>query len=431
MEKKDYLKQIIRDFHLQDAFTVFPRDIEVPVNSGKIISLVGARRSGKTCILYDTINRITQETNKTQTLFINFEDERLDLGLEELDVILQAYRELYPDQRLETCSFFFDEIQNITGWEKFVRRVYDTVTRNIFLTGSNSKLLGSEIATSLRGRTLCFEVFPLSFHEYVHFKGITTDLHSSRQLAFIRNAQATFLNQGGFPETLFVDERLHPRMLQEYFNVLLYRDIAERYHVSNLPALKYFMKKLLASSTKQVSVHKIYNDLKSGNIKIGKNTLYDFLEYAQNSYLGLILPRYDQALVSRELGEKKVYAIDTGLCNAVEYKFSENLGKALENAVFLELKKRGHDLFYYRDDSCECDFLIADRGKIIEAIQVCYDLSNPQTKKRELKGLTKACTRFGLDTGTIITSETAEKIKLGNAHIEILPFYQKFISLSA
>ena len=426
MKKKEQLKQVIRDFHLQDGFKVLPRDIEIPTSSGKIISLVGARRSGKTCILYDTINKIIQNISKTQTLFINFEDERLDLKVEELDLILQAYRELYPDQHLDTCYFFFDEIQNIAGWEKFIRRVYDTVTRNIFISGSNSRLLSSEIATSLRGRTLGFEIFPLSFREYLNFKNIKTDLYSSRHLAFIRNAQATFLSQGGFPETLFLEEQLHPKLLQEYFNVLLYRDIAERYHVSNLPALKYFLKKLLASSTKQLSVHKIYNDLKSGNIKIGKNTLYNFLEYAQTSYLGLILQRHDQSLVSRELGEKKIYSIDTGLCNAVEYRFSANMGKALENNVFLELKKRSLDILYYRDDSCECDFLISDRGNITEAIQVSFDISNPATKKRELKGLKKACSRFGLDKGTIITNDTSEELDLDDTHIEIIPFYHKF-----
>jgi predicted AAA+ superfamily ATPase len=427
MQKKEHLKQIVRDFHLQEGFNVLPREISIPTNSRKIISLVGARRSGKTFILYDTINRITQDLNKTQTLFINFEDERLDLSLEELDLILQAYSELYPNQRLAECYFFFDEIQNIPGWEKFVRRTYDNITRNIFITGSNSKLLGSEIATSLRGRTLCFEIFPLSFREYLNFKGIDKDVYASRQLAYIRNAQATFLRQGGFPETLFVEERLHSKLLQEYFNVLLYRDIAERHNVSNLPALKYFLKKLLASSTKQLSINKIYNDLKSGNIKIGKNTLYEFLDYAQNSYLGLILPRFDQSLVARELGEKKIYAIDTGLCNAVEYKFSEDMGKALENSIFLELKKRGRQIFYYRDDSCECDFLIADRGKIIEAIQVCFDLSIPETKKREIRGLKKICSRFGLDKGTIITSDTREEFDTEGVNIEAVPFYRKFI----
>ena len=426
MKKKEQLKQIIRDFHLQDAFNILPRDIKIPTNSGKIISLVGTRRSGKTFILYDTINKIVRDTSKTQTLFINFEDERLDLNVEELDLILQAYRELYPDQHLDTCYFFFDEIQNIAGWEKFIRRVYDTITRNIFITGSNSKLLSSEIATSLRGRTLGFEIYPLSFREYLNFKKINSDLYSSRQLAFIRNAQTTFLSQGGFPETLFLEERLHPKLLQEYFNVLLYRDIAERYQVSNLPALKYFLKKLLASSTKQLSVHKIYNDLKSGNIKIGKNTLYNFLDYAQNSYLGLILQRHDQSLVSRELGEKKIYAIDTGLCNAVEYKFSADMGKALENNVFLELKKRSLDILYYRDESCECDFLISDRGNITEAIQVSFDISNPETIKREIKGLKKVCSRFGLDKGTIITNDTTDELDQDDAQITIIPFYQKF-----
>ncbi len=427
MEKKEQIKQVVRDFHVREPVEVRSRDVDIPVGSGKIISLIGARRSGKTSVLFDTINGLTEETEKTKILYLNFEDERLDLSTPELDLILQAYRELYPHNELESCYVFFDEIQNVTGWERFVRRVYDTETKNIFITGSNSKLLSTEIATSLRGRTLTREVFPLSFSEYLRFKDISPDLYSSRHLPLIHNAQVCFLEQGAFPETVFIDERFHIDLLQDYFDVLLYRDIVERYNITNLTALKYFLKRVFASNTRQISVHKIYNELKSAGIKVGKNTLYDFLDAALSVYLAFVLPRYDKSLVSRELGERKIYTIDPGLCSAVEYKFSADHGKALENAVFLELRRKKRELFYYSSDTAECDFLIADRGKVLEAVQVCFDITDENTREREIKGLVEACERFGLDNGIVVTSDTSDNITIGRMNIRVVPFYTMFL----
>ena len=426
MIKKELLKQIIRDFHLQPVFDVKPRDVQVPLGTGKIITLMGVRRCGKTSMLLDTVNRLARTLDKTLMVFINFEDERLDLAANELDLIIQAYRELYPGKDLARCHLFFDEIQNVDGWERFVRRVYDTVTKNIVLTGSNSRLLGSEIATSLRGRTLGMEVFPLSFSEFLRFQDLKADVHSSRDLALIRNAQTDFLRHGGFPETLSIDHKHRTMLLQEYFNVLLYRDIVERYKVQNVVALKYFLKRLVSSTTKQLSIHKIYTELKSANIRVGKNTLYDFLDYAETVYLAQVLYRYDQSLVTRELGEKKVYAIDTGLCDAVEYRFSHDMGKALENAVFLELRRTGAELFFYRGQNLECDFLLVDRGRVKEAVQVCFDLSDPETRRREAKGLVAACSRFGLSKGTIITGDDSDQWSMDQIQVDAVPFYRRF-----
>jgi len=149
------------------------------------------------------INKLSKSIDKTSILFLNFEDERLELKIDELDLILQSFLELYPEKDLKKCYFFFDEIQNIRGWEKFVRRPYDTVNKNIYITGSNSKLLSFEMATSLRGRTLSYEVYPLSFSEYLSFKNIEVDFYSSKALAHIRNVEAKFLKDGAFPEILF------------------------------------------------------------------------------------------------------------------------------------------------------------------------------------------------------------------------------------
>jgi hypothetical protein len=430
MKKKEQLKQIMRDFHLSDNFDVKTRTLQPPIDTKKIITLIGVRRCGKTSILYDMINKLSSSIDKTKIVFLNFEDERLELEVDELDLILQSFSELYPEQNLSECYFFFDEIQNITGWEKFVRRVYDSISKNIFITGSNSKLLSSEIATSLRGRTLSYEVYPLSFVEYLSFKDIRVDLYSSKSLAHIKNAQELYLKNGAFPETLFLEEQYVNQTLQEYFNVLLYMDLAQRYNISNTVALKFFLKRIIASSTKQISINKIYNELKSAGIKIGKNTLYDFLDYVQNIYLALTLYKFDNSLVNKELGERKIYSIDIGLNNATEFKFSDNIGKSLENAVFLELKRNYSELFYYRDANSECDFIINEKNSITKAIQVTYDMADSDTKNREIKGLVNACKNFKLNSGLIITYDTEEDIIEDGIDIKVIPFY-KWVSLLA
>ena len=424
MKKKQLLKQIIRDFHLSENFDVKPRNIQPPIDTKKIITLIGVRRCGKTSIFYHMINQLIEKIEKTKILFLNFEDERFELNSDELDLILQAYMELYPSYKLSECYFFFDEIQNIPNWEKFIRRMYDTISKNIFITGSNSKLLSSEIATSLRGRTLNFEIFPLSFKEYLSFKDIEVDFYSSKSLAFIKNAQESFLKNGSFPEILFLEEIYANKTLQEYFNVLLYKDLAERYKITNTVALKFFLKRIISSSTKQISINKIFNELKSSGIKIGKNTLYEFLEYVQNIYLALTLQKYDNSLINKELGEKKIYSIDIGLNNATEFRFSDDIGKSLENAVFLELRRKEFDIYYYRTSKSECDFLVFDKNTISDVIQVTFDMSDENTKSREIKGLIEACKNFDLKSGTIITFDSEDELIENGLKIKIIPFYK-------
>ncbi len=428
MKKKEQLKQIIRDFHLSESFDVKPRDLQLPIGTKKIITLIGVRRCGKTSILYDTINKLSQDIERTKILFINFEDERLDLQIDDLDLVLQSFRELYPEQNLKECYFFFDEIQNIEGWERFIRRVFDSVSTNIFITGSNSKMLSTEIATSLRGRTLSYEVFPLSFSEYLAFRDIEVDLYSSKSLAFIKNAQERFLRKGAFPETLFLDERYTIQTLQEYFSVMLYKDLVQRYKITNIVALKFFLKRILSSTTKQISINKIFNELKSSGIKIGKNTLYDFLDYVQNIYMTLTLHRYDTSLINKELGEKKVYSIDIGLNNAVEFKFSDDIGKALENSVYLALRRAFDELYYYRDAKSECDFIVSENHTVTQAIQVSLDMSSEETKQREFKGLLNACQHFHLDRGTIVTYDSEDDFIREGIHIHVIPFYKWALS---
>ena len=422
--KKEILKEIIRDFHVNPLPSLIERDITIPIRSGKVITLVGARRSGKTYVLFNLMDRLIKSgVDFRNILYVNFEDERIDIKHNELDLILKAYNELYPDIRNKDCYLFFDEIQNIDNWERFIRRVYDSVTKNIFITGSNSKFLSSDIATSLRGRTVSFGVFPLSFKEYLRFGKVEIDIYSSKSLSKINNYLLRFLKNGGFPEVFDYDDNMRNRTLQEYFNVMIYRDMIERYKIKNTAVLKYFLKRILASATKQFSVNTIYNELQSSGFKIGKNQLYEFLEACQNIFLAFVLNKYTYKLVARELGERKIYAIDNGLLNAVSFKFSDDIGKTMEQAVFLELKRRGREVYFYKE-KYECDFVVKDRHSVTEVIQVSSTLTDKKTAEREIRGITEACRHFGLKKGIIITGDEFQDIESDGLKVRNVPLYR-------
>lgn len=422
MEKKEIIKSLIREFQHKPLPEYRSREFLIPFNLEKIVTLIGVRRSGKTFLLYQIIDRLLQEIDKTAVIFFNFEDERLELAGQEADLILQAYSELYPNRDLTSCYFFFDEVQNLSGWEKFVRRLYDKVSRHIFLTGSNSRMLSSEISTSLRGRSISYEVFPLSFREYLTFSDIPVDFYVPETKANIYNAMETYLEFGGFPELVTIaDPNVRYRILQEYFDVMLFRDLVEHYDIKNLVALKFFLKRLFGSATKQISINRIYNDLKSAGIKIGKNSLYEFLEQAESIFLVQTLKKYSPKISVQEFGEKKIFIIDNGLLNSVVFKFSNDRGKAMEQIVFWELRRRGAQFFFLKN-GYECDFVIvSNSGKINNVVQVCSDLSDSRTLSREIKGIGTACKRFGISHGTIITYDKQDQTVIGDITINLVP----------
>ena len=200
---RDVFKKIITDFHEKEMPPTLPRDVRIPVNSGKIVSVIGVRRSGKTSLLYHVIEKLRETVPPTDIIYINFEDDRLfPLELKHLNELMEAYYELHPEKSEKKVYVFFDEIQNIEHWEKFVRRIYDSLHVEIFITGYSSKLLSSEIATALRGRTITYELFPFSFSEYLRFRKIGVNIHSSKSVSYITNAFDDYITHGGFPETV-------------------------------------------------------------------------------------------------------------------------------------------------------------------------------------------------------------------------------------
>ena len=235
---KQVLKRIISDFIATPLPSFHPRDLEVPLDMEKIITIVGPRRAGKTWYFFQLISMLEEQgIPRHQIIYINFEDERLEFE-GGYDQIMDAFLELNPEQTPADIYIFFDEIQELPNWEKYVRRLYDTVTRKIFLTGSNAKMLSAEIATSLRGRSLAFEIMPLSFTEFLSFKGIDTQNRlSTKNRAVIKNNFDEYLIWGGYPELVTIDRQFKPDVLQEYFNVMLYRDLIQRYEIKDFSLL--------------------------------------------------------------------------------------------------------------------------------------------------------------------------------------------------
>ena len=427
MRRKEIIKEVIRDFHTGRAPEIKERALSLPLNIEKIITVVGARRSGKTYLLLQTIEQLLKERDREEIVYVNLEDERLGLKIEDADLLLQAYRELYPSKDLSKVYFFFDEIQNLEGWEGFIRRVYDRVTKRIYLTGANSKLLSSEIATALRGRTIKYELYPLSFEEFLSFKcislSIPEDLYSTEAKAVITKAFYEYLVYGGFPEIVFLeDEKLKIKTLQEYFEVMFYRDLIERYEIKNIPVLKYFLKRVIEGITTPLSVNTIYNELKSQGYKVSKDSLYEFLDNAEAVYLIRLLKRHSLSVLKAELGVKKVYTVDNGLINAITFKFKQDHGKLLENLMFKELTLKFDEVFFYKNKK-ECDF-IAYKDGLSEVFQISYELEDKTTLKREIDGLLGVCKFLKSDTGYILNIDKKDEIIKEGIKIKILPVWQ-------
>jgi predicted AAA+ superfamily ATPase len=424
---KETLKTIIREQQEKTLPEIKPRKLEIPVQVPVIISLIGARRCGKTYLLYAAIQKLLKTgIPQKNIVYFNFEDERLNLQAEQLDLILQSFYELYPETPASDCFFFFDEIQNVDGWEKFVRRMFDNVSKNIFITGSNSKLLSTEIATSLRGRTLTYTVFPLSLNEYFDFRAIDHDIYRPQKKALLISETVLFIRNGGFPEPVNFETGMRTILLQAYFNTMIYRDIVERYKISDPAMLKFFVKKIVSGIGKPLSINKIYNDLRSLGYKVSNNYLYNFLDYCNTIFLTIPVARFHFSEIKQEKSDKKIYCIDTGLLSSIEFSVSQNNGKLFENMVLLEFIKAGVRVFYYKDNY-ECDFIIQINENLYP-IQVTYNFTDVNTKKREIRGLIEACKAINVSEGTIITLDQKTDFVENNIHIKVIPVYEFFQS---
>ncbi len=420
---REIFRRIIVDFQERSIRQTIKRDIEVPLFSDKIITLIGVRRCGKTSILYKMIEELRESIDIKNIVYINFEDDRL-LGttVNNLDDMIEGYYELYPQKRDEKIYLFFDEVQNIPQWELFIRRIYDTLNVQIVITGSSSKLLSSEIATSLRGRTLTYEIFPFSFKEYLRFKNITVNLDSSKSLSFIKHSFEEYLIHGGFPETIGQDSVIQKRILSDYVNLIVYKDLIERYGITNTSLLKHLIKYTFVNMATLVSITKLYNDFKSNGFKLGKETLFDYFGYLEEAYAIFSVPIFRSSVREEQRNPKKIYAIDNGLRAVYDSSFSSDYSKLYENLVFLALRSKTNEVYYIKERQ-EIDFYCVIEGEK-QLINVSVDISNPDTFEREIKSLTEGMDFIGVDKSVLITKEREGSISVGEKVVILIPLWK-------
>ena len=427
--KKDILKSLIALKQQEMPFEVRRRDSELPVGRRKIITVPGVRRCGKSTLMMIAINELLEAGVPRQNiLWIGFDDERLrSMTSEELDEIMAAYMEMYPETALKEVHMFFDEIQIVEGWEYFVLRVYKSYCKNIYISGSNATMLSTELCTALRGYPLEHKTYPLSFGEFCRFRDISFGGYLESEKARVRNAFAAYNSESAFPEvamTKSATERL--QMLNSYFDTMLLKDIAEHYGIANLPVLRYFVKRIMANLTKPTSVLSIYNDIKSQGLKIGKDELYKWADYVCNIFLFVRIPKYERSLAKEQKSLNKYYCIDNGLRNAVLLPQSDDNGKLLENTVYLHLNRtlRPFERIFYFQDTSECDFVVQCRERVDQLIQVTWDMSDEGTRKREINGLLEASKATKCDKLTIVTNDEETIVERDGKRINIVPAWK-------
>lgn len=413
----------------------FPTDLKkrekpLPVNDGKIVTIPGVRRCGKTSRMEAVVNELLASgVERERFLWVSFDDERLvKMTSDELDRIIEAYREMYPDIEMSSVYMFFDEIQLIENWEYFVMRLYKHYSKNIYISGSNATMLSSELKSALRGWPEEEETLPLSFSEYCEFNEIKTDSWLESDLAKLRNAFIKYNDEGGFPEVVLTQNPLQKaKILQAYFDTMLLKDLAEHYQISNIEVLRYYLKRIMANLTKPTSIRAIYGDIKSRGLKVSKDDLYAWANHACDIFMFLRVPNYSKSLQKIESSQPKYYCIDNGLRNAVLLPQSDDEGKKLENTVFLQLYRQRtpvDQIFYYQSRG-ECDFVVQRGVEIDKLIQVTWDMSDKDTRRREINGLIEAAEATGCRNLYIITADSSEEIRLDDDRvIQVLPAWR-------
>ena len=425
MNLRNIFQSIIALHQEEIPLSLHERSLQLPLNKQRIVTVTGVRRCGKSSLLHLTINRLLASgVDKEQILYIGFDDERLaNMDVSDFDEILQAYRLMYPDRPLSSVYMFFDEIQIVKGWELFVLRVYKSYCKNVYVTGSTAQMLSGEMSSALRGWPDEYTEYPLSFKEFIAFKGVKANRYTEEGAALMANMFKSYLLTGGFPQAVLANvETERVKLLQAYFNTMLFRDMIEHYNISASPSVvRYFLKRVFNNITKPSSVNNIYNDLKSQGLKLSKDSLYQWLDYASNIFLLHKVTKYSKSIIKQSTSLSKYYVVDFALAKSVLLPQSEEKGKALENAVYMHLARHlnENEQIYYFNEGAECDFVIANDEGVKELIQVCWELDEFNTP-RECGGLCAASAATGCKKASIVTCNQAQSIHYGDLQINVV-----------
>jgi len=427
MIAKSRLKEIIlsnEEFILTQIKRIVKREgIHLPQSLNKVVVFYGVRRSGKTFILFDLFKKMSE-----RSLYIDFEDERLTgFQTEDLERLKEAVLELKPHLIGKEMVFFLDEVQNVKGWEKFCRRAVERENINVYVSGSSSKMMPFEIHTELRGRSWSIEVFPFSFKEYLRAKNVDVSDKSfvyTAKMALIKNYLIDYINWGGFPEIAFLESEFEKKkLIGEYLSAMFFRDLVERYKITNITLLDCLTDKLFSSFAMKLSLSSFYRQYKD-KFSFSKDSLFKYYKHFLQSMLIFEVRKFTESTYKRMRNPAKIYLIDTGLCKRTT---SPDSGRLLENVIFVELKRRGYDIFYF-EEKRECDFIIKNHKGELLPVQVSFELTEGN-REREIKGLIEACRKLGVNRGTIFTFDQETEIIMEGIYIQIRPVWKWLIGL--
>ncbi|MBN2688755.1 MAG: ATP-binding protein [Deltaproteobacteria bacterium] len=395
-----------------------------PLERKRILAIVGPRRAGKTYFMYQLIRSLLEhnEYSKEDILFLDFEDYRLGKFTgDPIDEILTAFNQVagrYPR------FLFFDEIQNLPNWNRVLRTLHNRRQFNIIVSGSNSKLLSSEIASELRGRYDDILMLPFSFQEYLRYRNISYTAASIRTAARgkILAAFDDYMKHGGFPEVSMAGNETEQRkLLKSYFKTIFYRDILERYNIKARHLLDALMNDILENYAGIFSITRFEKQLKSNGLPGSKRTIANYLHYLVEAFFVIGNEKFSFSSRQRIMNPKKTYLTDTGFA-ALGRPFTENRGRIIENTVAIELFRRGMETFYFRNRN-ECDFIIKQGRTPTHAVQVCWEITS-RNEKREIAGLAEACDFLGLTSGIILTYDQEEDRTIDGLQISVLPVWK-------
>lgn len=423
------VRRYLQDFAAMGFGEVIKRDTKLG-DSRKIQTVIGGRRVGKTYLLFGKIKELeARGIKRTGIVYLNFENPALSsVSFKDFKDVIELHWSIFPQSK--DLHVFVDEPQALPKWESAVRGIYDEFRFPIFITGSSSKLLSREIATSLRGRSITTVLLPLSFKEFLRFRKAHIDVKTAgtRDRALLQSHLSEFLRFGGFPEVVLANSETEKlKTLKDYFDLAVYKDIIERYKVKNTHAMRWMVDYVVNSASKEVSLRKMFMANKESGMKTGKNTFYGYFSALQDSFFAMALRKFDYSRKNENLSIPKIYLNDFGFMTLFSL---EEYGRRLENAVFLQLLSKANEnpllkLNYWKSKTGkEVDFIMSQGKKPIEAIQVAYSLQEGQTMERETDSLAECMDYFKLTRGTIITfSEEGETEKNGKK-ISIVPAWK-------
>ena len=419
---KIILSRMMEEFRTWVLPSLTDRQIYIPEVPGKVTVITGMRRTGKTFVSYQKMHQLLQRgISRDRILYLNFDDDRLlRFKQEDFQTVLDVYFGEFPGNRDQLCYFFFDEIQRVSGWENFIRRLIDREKVQITLTGSSSTLFSKEIASTMRGRSVRSVIYPYSFEEFLlHHKifAAIPERFSDRDLSKLRNALTHYFTVGGFPEVQNVDARTLHLILQEYIDLVLFNDVVERHKVSNVPVLRFLMDAIFNNPAQKFSVNNFYKEMREQlKLKCAQADLYDFLGYFEDASLLFRVSLHSKSAKKRQINPSKVYLIDVGLDRVAVTDPDANRGHLLENMVCLHLLREGWKLGYYVTEKGgkEVDFYAYHpESKTKKLVQVSYDIAAKETFQRELDALVSAGIELGITDRTIVTWDDEKMLDNG------------------